>query len=216
MIKGITFAVSTFVVIPLATNAHKHGDGHDHSHHGHSHKQDNNEHHDDHLSEHDNHKHEHDHHHHAHIQKDGHAHSDHVHSHDNSEEHHHLDGHSHEHHHEDDHVHSQSFSYSDEHKEFYEPNIHKRMVNSIIKLTHADCLLAEIDTFMRPLPFLAQSLISTSFISVVPIFFIYLMNMSVTAQNRDSFTHVLLSFALGGLLGDVFFHTLPHMSSGSH
>ena len=69
---------------------------------------------------------------------------------------------------------------------------------------------------MRPLPFLAQSLISTTFISVVPIFFIYLMNMSVTAQNRDSFTHVLLSFALGGLLGDVFFHTLPHMSSGSH
>ena len=67
---------------------------------------------------------------------------------------------------------------------------------------------------MRPLPFLAQSLISTSFISVVPIFFIYLMNMSVTAQNRDSFTHVLLSFALGGLLGDVFFHTLPHLGEG--
>jgi hypothetical protein len=26
-------------------------------------------------------------------------------------------------------------------------------------------------------------------------------------------THIMLSFALGGLLGDVFFHTLPHMST---
>jgi solute carrier family 39 (zinc transporter), member 7 len=71
-----------------------------------------------------------------------------------------------------------------------------------------------MDSFMRPLPFLAQSLISTVFISVVPIFFIYLLNLSVSAANRDSFTHILLSFALGGLLGDVFFHTLPHMNSG--
>lgn len=30
-------------------------------------------------------------------------------------------------------------------------------------------------------------------------------------SSRDSFVHILLSFALGGLLGDVFFHTLPHM-----
>lgn len=34
---------------------------------------------------------------------------------------------------------------------------------------------------------------------------------------RDTFVHVLLSFALGGLLGDVFFHTLPHMAeAGQH
>jgi len=25
-----------------------------------------------------------------------------------------------------------------------------------------------------------------------------------------------ISFAIGGLLGDVFFHTLPHMSAGGH
>ena len=26
----------------------------------------------------------------------------------------------------------------------------------------------------------------------------------------------MISFAIGGLLGDVFFHTLPHMSGGGH
>jgi len=29
-------------------------------------------------------------------------------------------------------------------------------------------------------------------------------------------TQYLISFAIGGLLGDVFFHTLPHMGSGGH
>jgi len=29
-------------------------------------------------------------------------------------------------------------------------------------------------------------------------------------------TQYLISFAIGGLLGDVFFHTLPHMNSGGH
>jgi hypothetical protein len=69
----------------------------------------------------------------------------------------------------------------------------------------------QLDKVMRPLPFLAQGLLSTLFISVVPIFFIYLMNSMMNSQRRDSFVHVLLSFALGGLLGDVFFHTLPHI-----
>ena len=31
---------------------------------------------------------------------------------------------------------------------------------------------------------------------------------------RDALTHQMLAFALGGLLGDVFFHTLPHLNSG--
>ena len=37
---------------------------------------------------------------------------------------------------------------------------------------------------------------------------------------RDKVIYVMISFAIGGLLGDVFFHTLPHLSgsysSGSH
>jgi len=69
---------------------------------------------------------------------------------------------------------------------------------------------------MRPLPFLAQSIISTLFISIVPIFLIYFMSLIFmnNGNMNETFTQVLLSFALGGLLGDVFFHTLPHLNEG--
>lgn len=75
-----------------------------------------------------------------------------------------------------------------------------------------------VDNFMRPLPFLTQSLLSTAFISIVPIFMIYGLYKCFLndEKSRDSFTYILLSFAMGGLLGDVFFHTLPHLSSGGH
>lgn len=33
-------------------------------------------------------------------------------------------------------------------------------------------------------------------------------------SGRERVTNVMLAFATGGLLGDVFFHTLPHMSGG--
>lgn len=36
----------------------------------------------------------------------------------------------------------------------------------------------------------------------------------MTERHREAFVHILLSFALGGLLGDVFFHTLPHIMEG--
>ncbi len=64
---------------------------------------------------------------------------------------------------------------------------------------------------------MAQALISTLFISVVPIFFIYGLNIMFLSSPRlkDSVICYLISFAIGGLLGDVFFHTLPHLSSGS-
>lgn len=57
------------------------------------------------------------------------------------------------------------------------------------------------------------------FISVVPIFLIWLLNCVFLRSKRlrEVFIYYLLSFAVGGLLGDVFFHTLPHMnSSHSH
>lgn len=71
---------------------------------------------------------------------------------------------------------------------------------------------------ITPLPKLAQAWISTLFISIVPIFFIYALNIMFLASPRlkDSVIYYLISFAIGGLLGDVFFHTLPHLSSGSH
>jgi len=85
------------------------------------------------------------------------------------------------------------------------------------ELTGFCCIMSTLDAILKPLPFLAQSLLSTLFISVVPIFLIYLMNSVISDRSRDKFVHILLSFALGGLLGDVFFHTLPHlMESSSH
>jgi hypothetical protein len=33
-------------------------------------------------------------------------------------------------------------------------------------------------------------------------------------EGSDYFTKIMLSFAMGGLLGDVFFHTLPHLGEG--
>lgn len=58
---------------------------------------------------------------------------------------------------------------------------------------------------------------STLFISIVPIFFIYALNVMFLSRPslRDSVICYLISFAIGGLLGDVFFHTLPHLSESS-
>jgi hypothetical protein len=84
----------------------------------------------------------------------------------------------------------------------------------LIKLTNARVFFDFVDLYMRDLPFLYQSLLSTLFISIVPIFLIYFINMCFLGSKR--FTNVLLSFSLGGLLGDVFFHTLPHLSGDGH
>ena len=71
------------------------------------------------------------------------------------------------------------------------------------------------DSIMKPLPRLLQALSSTLFISIVPIFLIYAMNITIfnKKEYRDKFTNYMIAFAVGGLLGDVFFHTIPHMNS---
>jgi zinc transporter ZupT len=52
----------------------------------------------------------------------------------------------------------------------------------------------------------------------VPIFFIYALNIVFLASTKAKkhIIYYLISFAIGGLLGDVFFHTIPHLSSGGH
>jgi zinc transporter ZupT len=35
-------------------------------------------------------------------------------------------------------------------------------------------------------------------------------------DGKEKMTQYSISFAIGGLLGDVFFHTMPHMNSGGH
>ena len=37
-----------------------------------------------------------------------------------------------------------------------------------------------------------------------------------SSRTRDATIYILISFAIGGLLGDVFFHTLPHLNEASH
>jgi len=51
---------------------------------------------------------------------------------------------------------------------------------------------------------------------VVPILLIYVLNILISQKQQQAFTNVMLSFGLGGLLGDVFFHTLPHVMEGAH
>jgi len=59
--------------------------------------------------------------------------------------------------------------------------------------------------------------VSTLFISICPIFFIYALNLIFLSSPflKESVICYLISFAIGGLLGDVFFHTLPHLSSSN-
>lgn len=63
-----------------------------------------------------------------------------------------------------------------------------------------------------------QACVSTLIIQIVPIFFIYAINFVFLGSKslRDKVIYLMISFAIGGLLGDVFFHTLPHMSSHYH
>jgi solute carrier family 39 (zinc transporter), member 7 len=85
--------------------------------------------------------------------------------------------------------------------------------------TKAESAMNMLNDVIKPLPDTAQALASTLFISIVPIFFIYLLNLVFLSKPslRDTLIYYLISFAVGGLLGDVFFHTLPHLgqSNGS-
>jgi hypothetical protein len=79
--------------------------------------------------------------------------------------------------------------------------------------TKAESAMNMLNDVIKPLPDTAQALASTLFISIVPIFFIYLLNLVFLSKPslRDTLIYYLISFAVGGLLGDVFFHTLPHL-----
>ena len=94
-----------------------------------------------------------------------------------------------------------------------ETNPHKIYVQRILAYTKADALMNVLNDAIKPLPDTVQALASTLFISIVPIFVIYLLNLVFLLKPslRDTFIYYLISFAVGGLLGDVFFHTLPHL-----
>ena len=68
---------------------------------------------------------------------------------------------------------------------------------------------------MGGLPTWLQGVVSTVFITVVPIFIIYLINLTISDKHRRPFVNVMMSFGLGGLLGEVFCHQLPEVL-GAH
>lgn len=147
-----------------------------------------------------------------------------IHGHSHGEESH---GHSHDHGHSHSHDHGHSedspiSSYADYENLFpahlNKEDINVKLVLYLCKLTKAHLFLEAFDQLMKPLPKMVQALSSTLFISVVPIFLIFGMNKIFmrSKEQRDKMTQYLISFAIGGLLGDVFFHTLPHMNAGGH
>ena len=59
------------------------------------------------------------------------------------------------------------------------------------------------------------ALSATLLISAAPVFILLLIPVHNAAQNK-ALLRILLAFAMGGLLGDVFLHLLPHAFSGAH
>lgn len=97
-------------------------------------------------------------------------------------------------------------------------NPHKKLVQVLIRYSRAELVIAVMDEVLRPLPNVLQAVLSTLFISVVPIFLIYGMNKAFMSNKelRERVTQYMIAFAVGGLLGDVFFHTLPHLTADGH
>ena len=56
-------------------------------------------------------------------------------------------------------------------------NIHVNLVMTILRVTRAEVLMEVFNDLIKPLPHTAQALCSTLFISIVPIFIIYLLNL---------------------------------------
>lgn len=92
------------------------------------------------------------------------------------------------------------------------------MVQLILQKTNAHLVTDFFNENIKNLPSMGQAVASTLVIQIIPIFFIYAMNFCFlsSSKTRDATIYILISFAIGGLLGDVFFHTLPHLNEASH
>lgn len=164
------------------------------------------------------------------------AHSGHDHEHHDDHVHHHHDNEIHDHH---DHSHDHASHGHDAHPEpnreliseseeiTFENLFPKHLLDSkdpnvkfviwFFRITKAHLFVQAFDRVLKPLPKMMQALSATLFITVVPVFFVYAINRMVFThkQQLESVTQYLISFAIGGLLGDVFFHTLPHIAESS-
>ncbi|CAO3590211.1 unnamed protein product [Absidia cylindrospora] len=73
-------------------------------------------------------------------------------------------------------------------------------------------LQTQVFTFLFPGSPMVNSLLATAYISLFPNFLLYF----VPPHIQPAFLSTLVSFAVGGLLGDVFLHLLPHAFGGGH
>lgn len=79
-------------------------------------------------------------------------------------------------------------------------------------------VIALFDRGLKSLHFVLQALVATMFVQIIPIFIIYGLNVYLVKkeEHRKYLTNILLACSLGGLLGDVFFHNLPHIAEIPH
>ncbi|KAI8381560.1 Zinc/iron permease [Radiomyces spectabilis] len=73
-------------------------------------------------------------------------------------------------------------------------------------------LQAKAFAFLFPGSALVNSLLATAYISIFPNLLLYFVPPDINTGSLN----VLVSFAVGGLLGDVFLHLLPHAFLGEH
>lgn len=59
-------------------------------------------------------------------------------------------------------------------------------------------------------------MISVVTVSILPFFILFAIPLGATPASSQRILKVLLAFSVGGLLGDVFLHILPHLQSNDH
>ncbi|CAO3591732.1 unnamed protein product [Absidia cylindrospora] len=73
-------------------------------------------------------------------------------------------------------------------------------------------LQAQAFAFLFPGSAMVNSLLATAYISIFPNLLLYFVPPDIDTASLNT----LVSFAVGGLLGDVFLHLLPHAFLGEH
>jgi len=161
-------------------------------------------------------------------------------AHDHGHAHAHEHSHSHDHGHEHSHSHSHDHSHSHSHDHTHEHTPKPRMRPPPVAAAKANAL-AELPWWQRPLTIAydlavqgaaagtnatkwrelwfaqapgTQAVLATLFISLSPLVLLSILPMR-QLRHDSPVLKTLVSFAVGGLLGDVFLHLIPHALADS-
>jgi len=160
---------------------------------------------------------------HGHSHDHGHSHS---HGHDHGHSHDHVDaGHGHSHGHSHDHVdagHSHSHGHSHDHSDSGHSHSHGHSHDHVDsaqgqKATHKSITIAKTERTTADI--WTSAILATVLIGGAPIIFLFFVPIdakTIQSGPGKNFLNVLLAFAVGGLLGDVFLHLLPHSKPHDH